>query len=362
MEWFENDELAMITDTIRTFSVQEISDKVVDLEMLGKPEFPRGAIDALSDLGFLWGPAPEDIGSDMNNITSAVILSELAGASAGFASIVASHYAAVDSILAAPDGFEILKGICDGNGTRGGEKPLLGISLKRDIELRDGPSGNSDYLAIPAPDELNSTILFRGKGPDTEMIITESPDITQYSVRKSNLSGCDEMPTVELSLPDSVLEGLKVIATENDALRAHDVLMSSLKLYYSAVMQGVARSATVHALNYAQERHQTGRAIIFHQNVRKKLVEMEIRNQSMASFLYRAACNDVDDGAFNLKDMLYAFMKVESEHVVNEAMQTLGGYGYMKEYGLEKKLRDIKTLQALLPTCLADWLGLRVGE
>ena len=72
MEWFENDELVMITDTIRTFSAQEISDKVVDLEMLGKPEFPREAINALSDLGFLWGPAPEDIGSDMNNITMAM--------------------------------------------------------------------------------------------------------------------------------------------------------------------------------------------------------------------------------------------------------------------------------------------------
>lgn len=359
MEWFENEELAMIDDTIRTFSVQEISDKVVDLEGVGKPEFPREAIDTLSDLGFLWGPAPEDIGSNMNNITSAVILSELAGASAGFASIVASHYAAVDSILAAPDGLKILKGICDGNDTRGGAYPLLGISLERHVELNDGSRENNGYIAIPAPDEVDNTILFRGKGPDTRMTITESPDISPYIVMKSNLSGCDEMPTVELSLPDTVLEGLKVIASGNDALRASNVLMSSLKLYYSAVMQGAARSATVDALSYAEERHQTGRAIIFHQNVRKKLIEMEIKNQSMASFLYRAACNDVDDGASNLRDMLYAFMKVESEHVVNEAIQTLGGYGYMKEYGLEKKLRDIKTLQALLPTCLADWLGLR---
>jgi len=359
VEWFENEELSMIIDTISTFSVQEISDKVVDLEGVGKPEFPRVAIDTLSDLGFLWGPAPEDLGSDMNSITSAVILSELAGASAGFASIVASHYAAVDSILAAPDGFEVLKGICDGNGTRGGGYPLLGISLERAVELNDGSSEDNCYLAIPTPDELDSTILFWGKGPDAKMVLTESPDISRYIVMKSNLSGCDEMPTVELSLPDTLLESLKVIASGNDALRARNALISSLKLYYSAVMQGAARSATVDALNYAEERHQTGRAIIFHQNVRKNLIEMEIANQSMASFLYRAACNDADDGASNLKDMLFAFMKVQSEHVVNEAIQTLGGYGYMKEYGLEKKLRDIKTLQALLPTCLADWLGLR---
>ena len=358
MEWFENEELAMITDTIRDFSDQEVSGKVVDLERLEKPEFPRGAIDILSDLGFLWGPAPEKIGSGMDGITSVVILSKLAETSAGLAAIVATHYAALGSILAAPGGLSVLEGIC-GDGTRRGGLPLLGISLESDVVPTGGSSGRTSCRAIPAPEKSDRTVIFRGRGPVAKVRIANGPGISQYGVTGSSLPGCDEMPTIELVVPETALADLDVIASGQDAIVALDALISSLKLNYSAVMQGAARSATAYALNYAGERRQTGRAIIHHQNVRKKLVEMEIKNQSMASFLYRAACSDVNDGEFNLKDMLYAYVKTESEHVVNEAIQTLGGYGYMREYGLEKKPRDIKTLQALLPTTLSDWLGTR---
>jgi alkylation response protein AidB-like acyl-CoA dehydrogenase len=153
--------------------------------------------------------------------------------------------------------------------------------------------------------------------------------------------------------------GFEMIASGPEASEARETMTSALKLYYAAVMQGVARAATAYALGYTQQRRQTGRAIVFHQNVYKKLVEMEVSNQSMASFLYRAACNDAAEG-FGLRDMLYAFVKSSSEHVVSEAMQSLGGYGYIREYGIEKRLRDIKTLQALLPTSLTDWVGARV--
>jgi hypothetical protein len=68
-----------------------------------------------------------------------------------------------------------------------------------------------------------------------------------------------------------------------------------------------------------------------------------------------------DGPSFGLTDMLYAFVKNASEHVVSEAMQSLGGYGYVREYGIEKRLRDIKTLQALLPTPLDDWVGAGLG-
>jgi len=96
-----------------------------------------------------------------------------------------------------------------------------------------------------------------------------------------------------------------------------------------------------------------------HQNVHKKLLETEISNQAMASFLYRVASGGETGGAFGLVDMLYAFVRERSEVVVSEALQNMGGYGYVREYGIEKKLRDVKTLQALLPTALTDWAAAR---
>ena len=359
MEWFENEEVIAIAETIERFSDQEISGKVVNLDRLDKPEFPRAAIDLLSDLGYLWGPAPEDIGNNMNDIESVVIVSRLAEVCVGFAAIVASHYAALKSILETSNGFELLKDACGGQSTPREKLPLFGIALKDDIELIHGSKGKNIYTAIPAPDKSDKTILFGADNQETIMIMTGSNEILPYCAGKTGLSGCDEMPTEKLILPDDIFDDLQVVATGLHAWKARSIMISSSKLFYSAIMQGAARSATAYALGYAKERCQTGRVIIDHQNVRKKLLEMEIKNQSMVSFLYRAAYDEEDDGNFNLRDMLYTFMKAESEHVVNEAIQTLGGYGYIMEYGLEKKLRDIKTLQALLSTNRTDWLGLR---
>lgn len=361
MEWFENEDVTAIADTIKTFTAREISGKVVDLERLEKPEFPRAAIDLFSHLGYLWGPAPEDIGSNMNAIEAVVVLSKLAEVCVGFAAIVASHYAALNSILAAPDGFDLLKRVCDGNGARGGKTPLMGITLKDDIVLNHGSSEKTSYTAIPVSDKTERIIFFGASNGEAKMVMANSEEVLPHHVSMNDLSGCDEMPTEKLCLPDNIFQDLMVVGAGRDAMKARSAMLSSLKLYYSAIMQGAARSATAYALSYAKERRQTGRVIIEHQNVRKKLIEMEIKNQSMVSFLYRAAYGESDNGTFNLVDMLYAFTKAESEYVVNEAIQTLGGYGYIKEYGLEKVLRDIKTLQALLPTCLTDWLGLR-GE
>ncbi|MHB8895940.1 MAG: acyl-CoA dehydrogenase family protein [Candidatus Geothermincolia bacterium] len=354
MEWFETDELALITGTIRDISASEIEGKVVDLESLARPEFPRAAIDTFSDLGFLWGPAPEDIGSGMDEITTVVILSGLAETSAGFSAIVACHYAAIRSLLALPDGPAVLRAACEGNGSR---PPLLGVAVERDISLCEASGGGIEYACMPAPDKVDRTVLFAGTGPGTRMFLSSGAALSRYS-EADGLSGCDEMPTSKLALPGEVIDSLQPVASGADASIARDSMVSALKLHFSAAMQGTARAATAYALDYARRRRQTGRAIIDHQNVRKKLVDMEIKNQSMASFLYRAACSDSGAG-FNLEDMLYAFTKTESEHVVNEAVQSLGGYGYIKEYGLEKKLRDVKALQALLATPLHDWLGSR---
>jgi alkylation response protein AidB-like acyl-CoA dehydrogenase len=358
MEWFETDELALVISTVRDICEQEIEGKVVDLESLGKPGFPAEAIDTFTDLGFLWGPAPEDIGSGMDDITTVVMLAELARACAGFAAIVSCHYAALRSILSLTGGQAVLESLCGGNGSAAARPPLLGVALERDVSPR-GASPERRYVVMPSSANVPLVLLFSGEGTTRRMVLAGGAELSERA-EAIPLSGCDEMPAAKVTLPPGTLEGMRETATGTEADLARDVMASSLKLYFSAVLQGAARSATAYALEYAQQRRQTGRAIIHHQNMRKKLVEMEIKNQSMASFLYRAALSGTDKDGFGLADMLFAFLQGESEYVVNEAVQCLGGYGYMRDYGLEKKLRDVKALQALLATPLGDWLGVRV--
>lgn len=367
MEWFENEELGLVAEAIDDFAAREVEGKVFDLESLSKPGFPRATLDRLAALGFLWGPAPEDVGSGMDDIAAVTVLSRLARSSAGFAAIVAAHYAALRAVLALPDGLSALERACEGGGAA---LPLMGLAIRRHVRPHGGPGASgldgpahscpvaaTGYVALPAPAEVDLVVLFTGTGAEESMVLATGAAVSRFEASRLNLAGCDEMPASRIGMPPDAFEAREIVASAADAARARGAMVSSLKLYYSAVMHGAARAATADALGYAQQRRQTGRAIIFHQNVYKKLVEMETKNQSVASFLYRAAFSGAAGAGFKLGDMLYAFTRAESEHVVNEAMQTLGGYGYTREYGIEKKLRDVKTLQALLPTALDDWLG-----
>jgi alkylation response protein AidB-like acyl-CoA dehydrogenase len=357
MEWFENNEIAEIAQTIVRFNKNEITGKVVDLEHIGKPDFPEEALDHFSEMGFLWGVASEETGGiNMSPMMSVVVLSKLAEASAGFAAIVAAHYAAIQSIQSVPGGDDLLKTIGTGS--------LIGISLVNDVETLENlssagfPAGQNINF-IPSPHQTAYAIVFKKAGANSRMYLGKSEDFRDCLMKEVYLSGCDEIPLVRTNCSEDFLKLLKVIAEGRDAENAYNCLLSMMKLYFSAIMQGSARSATASALKYTTERFQTGRIIIEHQNVRKKIIDMEIKNQAMASFVYRTAYHQCDDSRYNLRDMLFAFTGAEAEYVCNEAIQSLGGYGYMKEYGLEKKLRDIKTLQAFMSCSLTDWLGLK---
>lgn len=367
MEWFENDGIISVDETIAKFAENEITGKIVNLDSLQKPDFPLQTIDRLAQLGFLWDPITESAsGITVNNIMPVAILSKLSEASAGFAAIVASHYTGIKSILSCSNGRGIIDMIYKDNTRPGETLPLVGIAFQDCVDrITDIPNNEYAYLSIPSPEKTNKTVLFCGSGDSTRMLIVESKHLSGYIVGITNLSGCEEMPCARIRLSESDIGKLMVIASGEDARTAQDIMHSFMKLYYSAIMQGTARSATFKALKYTNERFQTGRMIIHHQNVRKKIIDMEIKNQALASFLYRVAGiadkYNVSPSFHNLCEMLITFASSESEYVCNEAVQNHGGYGYMKEYGVEKKLRDIKTLQSLLAPCrlvgLPDYRG-----
>jgi alkylation response protein AidB-like acyl-CoA dehydrogenase len=77
----------------------------------------------------------------------------------------------------------------------------------------------------------------------------------------------------------------------------------------------------------------------------------------MLGIVRLAASAPEGDAAIALARRAYTFCGTAAEQVCLDAVQTLGGYGYMKDYGLEKRLRDAKSIQCLLGTYPADILG-----
>ena len=119
------------------------------------------------------------------------------------------------------------------------------------------------------------------------------------------------------------------------------------RLGVAAQAVGIAQGATDHAAAYAQERRQFGRAIAEFQGIQFKLADMETRTAAARELLYRA-CSKIDRGdadAGKYSAMAKLFASDTAMAVTVEAVQVLGGYGYVNEYPVERYMRDAKITQ-----------------
>jgi alkylation response protein AidB-like acyl-CoA dehydrogenase len=112
---------------------------------------------------------------------------------------------------------------------------------------------------------------------------------------------------------------------------------------------GIAQGATDYALEYARSRETMGRPIAEHQLVAAKLADMETKTEAARGLLYRYG-RMVDEGApdeelTKASAMAKLFCGDVAMEATTEAVQILGGYGYIKEYPVERFMRDAKITQ-----------------
>jgi len=119
------------------------------------------------------------------------------------------------------------------------------------------------------------------------------------------------------------------------------------RLGAAAQAVGIAQGATDYAVAYARERRQFGKAINEFQAIQFKLADMEIKTAAARELLYKA-CAMADQGhpqRAKYSSMAKVFASDTAMDVTIEAIQVLGGYGYVKEYPVERMMRDAKITQ-----------------
>jgi alkylation response protein AidB-like acyl-CoA dehydrogenase len=135
-----------------------------------------------------------------------------------------------------------------------------------------------------------------------------------------------------------------------EAGRGFRVAMSTLdrsRLGVAAQALGIAQGATDYAAAYAKERRQFGQPINSFQGIQFKLADMETQCAAARELLYQACAKvdraDLDFGKYSA--MAKLFCSDAAMRVTVEAVQVLGGYGYVKEYPVERMMRDAKITQ-----------------
>ena len=109
---------------------------------------------------------------------------------------------------------------------------------------------------------------------------------------------------------------------------------------------GMAQAALAIAVGYARERRSFGKPIIEHQAVGFRLADLATRLEAARQMvLHAAALKDAGEPCLTQASMAKLLASETAETVVSGAIQTLGGYGYLEEYGLAKIYRDVRVCQ-----------------
>jgi alkylation response protein AidB-like acyl-CoA dehydrogenase len=138
-----------------------------------------------------------------------------------------------------------------------------------------------------------------------------------------------------------------LIGAEGEGFKVAMATLDRSRLGVAAQAVGIAQGAIDYAAAYAKERRQFGRPIASFQGIQFKLAEMETRTAAARELLYRA-CSKVDAGDPDIgkhSAMAKLFASDTAMWVTTEAVQVLGGYGYVSEYPVERMMRDAKITQ-----------------
>jgi alkylation response protein AidB-like acyl-CoA dehydrogenase len=138
-----------------------------------------------------------------------------------------------------------------------------------------------------------------------------------------------------------------LIGSAGQGFKAALATLDRSRLGVAAQAVGIAQGATDYAAAYAKERRQFGQPIASFQGIQFKLAEMETRTAAARELLYRA-CSKVEAGDADMgkhSAMAKLFASDTAMWVTTEAVQVLGGYGYVNEYPVERMMRDAKITQ-----------------
>jgi alkylation response protein AidB-like acyl-CoA dehydrogenase len=163
------------------------------------------------------------------------------------------------------------------------------------------------------------------------------------SGKKENKLGMRASETAELIFDNCVLEKSAVLGAVGDGFVQSMKILDGGRISIGALSLGIAKGAYRAALQYSKERHQFGKPISAFQGISFKLADMATEIEASELLLHKAAfLKNANRPMTKLSAMSKMYSSEVCVKVANEAVQIFGGYGYTKDYPVEKFYRDSK--------------------
>lgn len=360
MDFALNEEQLELQEMVREFVEKEITPYAAEMD--AENHMRDGLIDKANEMGLLNVIVPEELdGPGLDSISVATIYEELGKGCAGVAtSLAANSLATVPVLLAGTD--EQKKMYCDILNNGG----LAAFALTEPGAGSD--AGGVSTRAVHNKEEgtytLNGTKMFITNGGLAEIFLVFAntrktggirgltafivpKDTPGFSVgKKENKMGIRPSNTTELVLQDVVIPESYRVGREGEGFRIAMNTLDTARPFVGAVSVGIAQAALDCAVKYAKERRQFGQPIASFQMVQGMLADMAMKVET-ARLMVQKACWMRDQGMEFSKEaaMAKCYAADTAMQVTTDAVQVMGGYGYTKEYPVEKMMRDAKIMQ-----------------
>ena len=358
MGYILSEEGSELVSTVREFCENEVKEQCKSFDESG--EFPAEIVRQGAEMGLSALEVPEEYGGvGIDAITCAAICEEMAYADAGFYTTMSASGLALRPVLIAGNE-EQKKWACDvllngGHAAFGLTEPMAGSdsSNTKTTAEKDGDSyilngrkcfitngGIADFYTIFA-----MTNKARGiRGISTFLVPRDTPGLSVGN--HENKMGIRTSNTTDVVMEDVRVPASALLGKEGNGFLVSMKTLDMSRPYVGAGAVGIAQRCIDEAVAYSKQRVTFGSAISNHQAIQFMLADMEIRTETARSMVIQAVTRQ-EQGLSYSKESAIAKCYAGDIAVQNalDAIQILGGYGYSREYPVEKLLRDAKIFQ-----------------
>lgn len=361
--WFFSEEQKMLQDTVRQFARDELAPKIEELD--DHEGFNREAFHKLGELGLLGITVKEeDGGAGMGAVSGTIAMEEMAAVDASTTLSYLAHSILCVNQIGANSSKEqkqkYLPKLLSGEslGGMGMSEPGAGSDMlsmtTKAVKQSDGSyiiTGGKTWITNgPNGDVFYIYAKTGGTKKDISTFIVDRSMKGFSTGKKFKKMGMRASPTGELVFDHIHVPASARVGEEGGSVKMMMKNLDLERLTISGISLGIARGAIDCATQYAKDRKQFGKALGSFQMIQERLTEASAWYEACRHLTYNAA-KMWDEGVMSGKEMsvLTAKAKLQSAQMATQvaldAIQILGGYGYTREFPVERGMRDAKLIE-----------------
>ncbi len=354
------EEQRMVRDMARAFATDRIAPNAREWEKAG--EIPADFLREMGELGLMGMTVPEEWGgAETDYVSYALALMEIAAGDGGLSTLMSVNNAPVCAAVLAngtdeqKEKFlkplargEMIGAFCLTEPQAGSDASMLKTKAER---TNSGWKLNGTKQFITSGKIGGAAIVFAVTDPSAGkrgisafLVPTDTPGYTVAGLEHK--LGQKSSDTCQIAFVDMEVSTDCLLGAEGAGYKVALSNLETGRIGIAAQSVGMARAAYDYALTYAQEREAFGKAIIEHQAVGFRLADMATELKAAELMVLNAAAmKDAGEPCLKEACMAKLFASETAERICSAAIQTLGGYGYLAEYPVEKIYRDVRVCQ-----------------